>query len=237
MMKRIGSEQDKQKMIFMKLMKRDEIVAYDTSAFFSYSEGIEMTEFAHNNNDLMLLLVRIIMGFSRLRDEPCYIRSVSESAMNIDALRKTGDEMPLGTQFVMDRGFIDDDNFEKMDTHGFYFITPLKRESSIPDYSRPVDSFFIYRKSAIRYSSIIVKNWNVNIFEDILLRAEEKNEYYALLDAGKKPQFSPDKAGKIAILTNAKEKTEVIFNIYKFKNAVEEAFNVFKNLLQVTLRT
>ena len=233
MFKRIGKDQNKQKRIFMKLMKRNEIVAYDTSALFTYSPGIRMAEFGHNNNDLMLPMIRIIMGFSRLREEPCYIRLVPGSIADIDTLRKTEEEMPPGTLFVMVRGFIDDDNFGKMNTDGLYFITPLKRDSRIPDYSAEQKGFFMFRKRAIRYSSKTIGNYDVHIFEDILLRAMEENEYYSLMEAGKNPQFSPDKAGKIAILTNAREKPQAIFELYKSRNDVEEAFDVFKNLLQV----
>ncbi len=233
MLKRIGKDQDGQKKIFMKLMKKNEIVAYDTSALFSHSPGISMAEFGHNNSDLTLPMIRIIMGFSRLRDEPCYIRLVPGSVTDIDTLRKTEEEMPSGTLFVMDRGFIDDDNFGKMNTDGLYFITPLKRDSRIPDYSAEQKGFFMFRKRAIRYSSKTVNNYDVHIFEDILLRAAEENEYYSLMDAGKNPRFSPDEAGRIAILTNTREKPQRIFELYKFRNDVEEAFDVFKNLLQV----
>lgn len=232
MLKRIGKDQNGQKKIFMKIMKKNEIVAYDTSALFSYSPGMRMAEFGHNNNDLMLPMIRIIMGFSRLRDEPCYIRLVPGSISDIDTLRKTEEEMPPGTLFVMDRGFIDDDNFGKMDTDGLYFITPLKRDSKIPDYSAEQKGFFMFRKRAIRYSSKTIASYDVHLFEDILLRAAEENEYYSLLSAGKNPRFSPDKAGKIAILTNTREKPQAIFELYKFRNDVEEAFDVFKNLLQ-----
>ncbi len=34
----------------MKLMKKKEVIAYDTSALFSYSSGIRMAEYAHYNN-------------------------------------------------------------------------------------------------------------------------------------------------------------------------------------------
>ena len=233
MLKRTGKDQERQKRIFAKLMKRNEIIAYDTSALFSYSSGITMAEFGHNNNDLTLPMIRIIMGFSRLREEPCYIRLVPGSVSDIDTLRKTEKEMPRGTLFVMDRGFIDDDNFGKMDTDGLYFITPLKRDSKIPDYSKQNEGFFMFRKRAIRFSSKTVERYGVHIFEDILLGAEEQNEYYSLMDAGKTPKFSPEKAGKIAILTNTGEKPQRIFELYKFRNDVEEAFDVFKNLLQV----
>lgn len=72
MLKRIGKDHDKQKRIYTKLMGKNEIIAYDTSALFTYSSGIRMAEFGHNNNDLTLPMIKIIMGFSRLRNEPCY---------------------------------------------------------------------------------------------------------------------------------------------------------------------
>ncbi|MGC8629681.1 MAG: transposase [Thermoplasmata archaeon] len=234
MLKRIGKDQNKQKIIFKKLMKNKEIIAYDTSALFSYSSGISMAEFGHNNNDLMLPMIRIIMGFSRLKEEPCYIRLVEGSIADIDTLRKTKEDTPPGTLFVMDRGFIDDDNFSDMDTKGLYFITPLRRNSKIPDYSLPMDGFFMFRKRAIKYTTKITGDkYDIHIFEDILLRANEENEYYSLMDAGKNPQFFSEKAGKIAILTNVKEKPKIIFELYKFRNDIEESFDVFKNLLQL----
>ena len=51
---------------------------------------------------LVLPLIRIIMGFSRMRDEPCYMRLVPGSKADIDTLRKTEEEMSSGTLFVMD---------------------------------------------------------------------------------------------------------------------------------------
>ena len=52
----------------------------------------------------------------------------------------------------MDRGFIDDDNFNTMDTCVIYFITPLKRISRIIDDSLNMKDFFMFRKRAIRYA-------------------------------------------------------------------------------------
>lgn len=45
MLKRIGHDQDKQANIYIKLMKKNKIIAYDTSALFSYSPGIRISEF------------------------------------------------------------------------------------------------------------------------------------------------------------------------------------------------
>ena len=83
MLKRKGRDHEKQKRIFTKIMKKNETIAYGTSALFSYSTGIMMAEFGHNNNDLMLPMVKIIMGFSRLRNESCHIRLVLGSVADI----------------------------------------------------------------------------------------------------------------------------------------------------------
>ena len=232
MLRRIGSESEKQRSIFRSLMKRNEIIAYDTSALFSYSPGINMAEFGHNNSDMTLPMIKVILGFSRSRNEPCYIRSDPGSISDIDTLRLSQNDVPPGTLFVMDRGFIDDDNFDTMDTGGIYFITPLKRNSRIIDYSRDTKDFFMFRKRAIRYSVKKTGRYDLHIFEDLLMKAYEENEYYARISEGKHVDFFPERAGKIAILTNAGEKSQKVFELYKFRNDVEESFDVFKNLLQ-----
>ena len=62
----------------------------------------------------------------------CHIRLVLGSVADIYTLRKTEEEMPPGTLFIMDGGFISDDNFGKMNTDGLYFTTPLRGDSKIP---------------------------------------------------------------------------------------------------------
>ena len=232
MLKRIGSEQEKQKSVFRSLMKRNEIIAYDTSAIFSYSPGINMAEFGHNSDELMIPMIKIILGFSRSRNEPCYIRSDPGSVSDIDTLRSSKEDMPPGTLFVMDRGFIDSDNFGKMNTDGLYFITPLKRDSKLIDYSADMKDFFMFRKRAIRYSVQKRGKYDLHLFEDLLMKAYEENEYYSKVAEGKNPDFVPGRAGRFSILTNAGEKPQKIFELYKFRNDVEEAFDVFKNLLK-----
>ena len=65
-------------------------------------------------------MITIIMRFSRLWNEPCYILLVPRSVADIDALRKIEQRISSGILFVMDRRFIDDSNFGKMDTDGLY---------------------------------------------------------------------------------------------------------------------
>ena len=106
MLGRIGSQHAKQKSMFQSLMKKNEIIAYDTSALFTYSKGISMAEFGHNNNDITLPQIKIILGFSRSRNEPCYIRSDPGSIADIETLKTSQKEVPPGTLFVMVRVFI-----------------------------------------------------------------------------------------------------------------------------------
>lgn len=107
-------------------MNKNEIIAYDTSALFSYSLGISMAEFGHNNSYVTLPMMKAILGFSRSRNDPCYIRSDPGSVPDIDTLKSSQNDVPPGTLFLMDSDFIDEDNFNTVDTGGIYFITPLK---------------------------------------------------------------------------------------------------------------
>ena len=191
-----------------------------------------MAEFGHNNSDMTLPMIRVILGFSRSRNEPCYIRSDPGSVADIDTLRAAQKDVPPGTLFVMDRGFIDDDNFDAMDISGLYFITPLKRNLKFIDYRGEMKDFFMFRKRAIRYSVKKTGRYDLHIFEDLLMKAYEENDYYARISEWKHVDFVPERAGKIAILTNAGEKPQKVFELYKFRNDVEESFDVFKNLLQ-----
>lgn len=75
----------------------------------------------------------------------------------------------------------------------------------------------MFRKRAVRFSSQAVGRYRVHVFEDILFRAEEENQHYSLIDSGKTPKFSAEKAGKIAILTNTGERAQKIFEMYKFR--------------------
>lgn len=60
-------------------------------------------------------------------------------------------------------------------------------------------------------SSKTIGNFDVHLLEDVLLRTEKENEYYTLLSSGREPKFLHDRAGKIAMVTNAREKPERIF--------------------------
>ena len=175
-------------------MKRNEVIAYDTSALFSNSLGISMAEFSHNNSDMTLPMIKVILGFSRSRNEPCYIRSDPGSIADIDTLRSSQNDVAPGTLFVMDRGYIDDDNFNAMDIGGVYFITPLKRNSKSIDYRGEMTDFFMFRNRVIRYSVKKVWKYDLHLFEDLLMKAYDENEYYERISEGKRTDFYHERA-------------------------------------------
>jgi len=82
------------------------------------------------------------MGLSRLIKEPYYTRIVSGGIADINILRKIEMEIYPEILFVIAGGFIDDNNFVKMTLDGLYFITPLKRDSKLSDFSMKRNNFF-----------------------------------------------------------------------------------------------
>ena len=53
--------------------------------------------------------------------------------------------------------------------------------------------------------------YDLHLFEDLLMKAYEENDYYSRISEGKHVDFVPERAGKIAILTNAGEKSQKVF--------------------------
>ena len=95
MLQQIGLESEKQRSVFRSLMKRKEIIAYDTSAVLSYSPGISMDEFGHENSDMTLPKIKRALGFSRSRNELCYICGDPGSIAHIDTMISAQNNVPL----------------------------------------------------------------------------------------------------------------------------------------------
>lgn len=79
----------------------------------------------------------------------------------------------------------------------------------------------MFRNKAIKYSSKTIGKFDTHLFEYVLMRAEEENEYWTPHVVEKGSKISCRSGSKIAIGTNVREKPERIFDVYKLSNEVE----------------
>lgn len=229
-LREVGTDRNAQRDFFNALITADEKLVYDTSAIFSYSKNLNLAEFGQ---DHLLPHVNLLLAFSKAKKQPCYVRLVPGSVVDAKTLRVFVEEIRDKSAFlILDKGFVDRHGLGLLEEANFNFILPLRRNSKMIDYKRRMRGWFIFRKRTIKYTSYPHRSFHVYLFEDILLRATEENEFYNLKAGGVPATFHREWAGKIALISNVKLKPQEAFLLYKSRDDIEKAFHVFKNLLQ-----
>lgn len=227
-LKRTGQQMEKQQEFFDQITPSGEKIVYDGTALFTYSEQISLAEFGYNAQNLNLPQISLLLAFARKSMVPCAVRLVPGSVHDVKTLSRFLESIrDRDAVVVLDRGFVGkQDELAEVCT----FILPLRRNSSLIDYGKGPGEPFVYRERAVKGLRYRVEEKRfLYLYEDILLRAQEENAYHL----GKTKGFIPERAGRIALLSNAKLGPEEVYKLYKSRDLVEKAFHVFKNVLAV----
>ena len=112
-------------------------------------------------------------------------------------------------------------------------MIPLRRDSSLipePDYFMGV---FMYDGKPVKYWK---RENDVYIYEDPVLRSEEEKDYLIRIEENRRSRKQYDENeinfGKLYLLSDLNEEPERIYRLYKQREYVEYAFNVYKNDLE-----
>ena len=134
---------------------------------------------------------------------------------------------------VANKGFFSADNVNKLKKKHLRYIIPLRRNSSLipePDHFMGV---FMYDGKPVKYWQ---REDDVYIFEDPVLRSEEEKDYLIRIEENKrsKQQYDENEInfGKLYLLSDLNEEPERIYRMYKQREYVEYAFNMYKNDLE-----
>ena len=97
-------------------------------------------------------------------------------------------------------------------------------------------SSFVYRDRVIRSGFQNRNGFRIYMFQDQRLMAEESSTFIRMIAEGKRKQkeFQSEymKFGKISILSNLKDDPQTIYNLYKQREEIEQAFDAMKNELE-----
>ena len=106
----------------------------------------------------------------------------------------------------------------------------------IIDYGMDMRSSFVYRDRGIRSGFLNRDGLRIYMFQDQMLMAEESSTVIKIIAEKKRTQREFDsesiRFGKISILSNVKEDPETIYNFYKQREEIEQAFDAMKNELE-----
>ena len=221
--------------VMRKLTEKGEYVLMDSTAIFSRSENMSFLELGHNSKGMHMPQINVMMLFSSTRLMPTFVRILPGSIRDVSAMSKTMDMAGVEKCVIIaDKGFFSSDNIKNLKSRHLSYIIPLRRNSSlIPD----PDHF----TSVFRYDGKPIKYWklekDVYIFEDPVLRSEEEKDYLIRIEENKRSrkQFDENEInfGKLYLLSDLNEDPEKIYGLYKQREYVDYAFNVYKNDLEV----
>lgn len=234
----VGADWDAQSTFFSSLIKGNSIFYFDLSSIFSHSANLNLAEKGYNKEHMFLDQVNFALLFSQEQKTPVMLKSMPGSIRDVKSLRYLMEEFPLKNCIViMDRGFYSKTNIDTILSLGASFIQPLKRNSKLIDYSLKPNKPFTYRERGIAFGVRQLKgNGNLKLFlyEDALLRGEEKSNLLKLQAKGSKRRIVVDESrlGKVSILTDLDWSGERVYGLYKEKEDVEQAFDAMKNELE-----
>ena len=220
--------------IMRELSEKGEYMLMDMTAIFSRSKSINIAEPGHNADEIHLPQINILLLFSITKMVPTFIRivpgSIRDVSTLINTIAMTSSSIVI---LIMDKGFYSKDNIKELEKHHIKYIIPLRRDSLLRPELKEFAGVFKYEGRPIKYWN---RSNNVIAYEDPELKAEEEKDYLDRINEGKRSRkeymASEGSFGKLYLLSNVNDSPENIYKLYKQREYIEYAFNVFKNLLE-----
>ena len=226
--------EDRSISVMKKLTEKGEYVLMDSTAIFSSSENMSFLELGNNSKGMHIPQINVMMLFSSSRTVPTFVRVLPGSIGDVSAMSKTIDMAGVEKcVIVADKGFFSSDNIKRLKNKHLSYIIPLRRNSSLipePDHFMGV---FLYDGKPVKYWK---RENDVYMFEDPVLKSEEEKDYLIRISDNKrsKREFDENEInfGKLYLLSDLNEEPERIYRMYKQREYVEYAFNMYKNDLE-----
>lgn len=234
-LKKVGRNWSAQRKFFKQLRENGELLVYDGTPLFSDSKENKILEIGHDPKEEFLQKANLLLAFSHERSIPVFLRVVPGSIHEVKTLRPLLEELNQHVILVMDKGLTSKDYRKEMRGTVSY-LTPLKRNSSLIDYSHELEDFFLYRDRPIKYCSYQIgeddeEEW-IYLFRDLELRTKEEVSYYQRKAKGKDVEFKEERAGTITLISDLELDPEEAFGLWKRRDRIEKVFSVYKNLLE-----
>jgi transposase len=239
----VGMERGKMVNFMKNFVEGSEFLVIDLTHVFSLSENIISATTGHNSEEEYTPQINLVLLYSLDKSQPSFFRLVPGSIRDVSVIPVSLKEAGVKKAVIIgDKGFFSDDNVKFLETEKLDYILPLKRNSSLIDYSpiqsgdrKSFDGHFLFEKRVIWYYERKKDDYRIIVFLDEKLKAEEEKDFITHIDNGKKPvdeyfdrQF---KIGTIAVAAKTSFKADKVFEHLKARVEIESLFDTFKNLL------
>ena len=220
--------------VMKRLTENGEYILMDSTAVFSRSENVPFLELGHNSKSVHIPQINIMMLFSSTRTMPTFVRILQGSIRDVSAMSETIDMAGVEKcVIVADRGFFSADNIKALKKNHLSYIILLRRNSSLIPEPEHFMNVFLYDGKPVKYWK---RENDVYMFEDPVLKSEEEKDYLIRIEENKRSRKQYDENeinfGKLYLLSDLNDEPERIYRLYKQREYVEYAFNVYKNDLE-----
>ena len=224
----------------------DDNILFDGTDLFSNSDKMRFPVKGKTKKGTFDNIINLMFVFSMKLKQPVYYSIMSGNIKDISSFKLCLDESGISDAIVIaDKGFYSDSNIEKLDKEKLRYIVPLRRNSTLIDYSKiqkgdfkEFEGYFVYEKKIIWYYQKLQEGKRIIVYKNDELKNEEINDYLrrceTIPESYSTEGFydSQYKFGTIAIITNIDDKqtAESIYLTYKSRSQIEIMIDVFKNL-------
>lgn len=241
----LGSRRDKV-VEFMNSQKfGSENLIVDLTHIFSSSENINLLSYGHNSEEAYHKQFNMLLLFSKDKNMPIFFRIIDGAIKDISSIKNLIEETQIKeATFVGDKGFFSEGNEVIFNAGKLNFILPLRRNSSLIDYSliknferKKFDGYFFFDGRHIWYKEMKKDRKRIILFFDERLKTEEENSFLDRISkkqASMKGFYEKEHAfGTIAVIVSSKKSScEKVYQFLKARINIESAFDAFKNVLE-----
>ena len=226
--------EDQSVRVMKRLTEKGEYVLMDSTAVFSRSENVSFLELGHNSKGMHIPQINVMMLFSATRTMPTFVRILPGSIRDVSAMSETIDMAGIEKcVIVADKGFFSPNNIKTLKKNHLIYIIPLRRNSSLIPEPEHFMNVFLYDGKPVKYWK---RENDVYIYEDPILKSEEEKDFPVRIEENRRSRKQYDENeinfGKLYLLSDLNDEPERIYRLYKQREYVEYAFNVYKNDLE-----
>ena len=224
--------------LFAKLSPEGGMLFYDLTSIISYSKNLKLAEKGYNPQKKRANQIKIALAFSTTTYLPTAIDVFYGSIKEIKVLKYFVERFPnKDIGFVMDRGFTSYEELLELQKKKIHYIVALKKNSTFIPSNVELTGVFEYRKRNIAFCKVEKESYGfLYLFFDPELRAVAENKLLGKVSAG---VFSMgdfrekrDLAGVFGLLSDLDVEPRVVYEQYKGREEVEQAFDFLKNDLE-----
>ena len=224
--------------LFAKLSPEAGMLFYDLTSILSYSKKLKLAERGYSVEGELTSQVKVAMAFSTNTWLPVAVDVFYGSIKEVKVLKYFVERFPVSDiGFVMDRGFSSYKELLDLKKQKIHYVAALKKNSKLlPSVVRMVGAFG-YRKRNIAFCKVKRRPYGfLYLFEDPELRGSEESFLLGKVSEGliSMGDFRGESrlAGVVGILSDLDVEAQVVYEQYKEREEIEQAFDFMKNDLE-----